>query len=67
MLRERPADDLVERVVPADVLAQAEELAVGIEEAGGVQAAGGREGGLRLAQAVGKRGDASRAARSAGS
>ena len=40
------ADDLVHRVVAADVLAHDQELAVGVEEAGRVQAAGPGEGGL---------------------
>jgi hypothetical protein len=39
-LAEGPADDLVHRVVAADVLAQAEQLAAGVEEAGRVQPAG---------------------------
>ena len=37
---ERPADDLVHRVVTADVLAQAEQAAGGVEEAGRMDAAG---------------------------
>ena len=39
-LAERPADDLVDRVVAADVLAQAQQLAVRREEPGRVEAAG---------------------------
>ena len=48
-LAERPADDLVHRVVSTDVLAQAEKLPVDVEEAGGMEAAGRLEGRLRLA------------------
>ena len=54
-VEERPADHLVERVVPADVLARAEQLAGRGEEAGRVQAAGRGERRLRLAQPVGQR------------
>ena len=51
------ADDLVERVVAADVLAHAEQLAVGREEPGRVQAAGHLERRLRRAQPVRERRD----------
>src|SRR5262245_23016482 len=47
-----PADYLVHRVVPADVLAPATELAAGVEEARRVEAAGGREAALFGAQAI---------------
>ena len=56
-VEERPADDLVHRVVAADVLARAQQLARGVEEPGRVQAARHLEGRLRLAQPLGKRGD----------
>ena len=49
-LEERPADDLVHRVVASDVLAHARELAVGVEEPGRMQPAGRRERALRLEQ-----------------
>ncbi len=58
--RKRPADDLVEGVVAADVLADDDQRPVGVEEAGCVQAAGGGEGGLRGAQAVRELGDDAR-------
>ena len=48
-------DQLVERVVAADVLAQGEQPAVGVEQARGVEPAGGLEHGLRLAQPVRQR------------
>ena len=59
---EGPADDLVHRVVAADVLAHAQQLAGSGEETCRVQAAGCVEGRLRLAQPVGQRGDERRAA-----
>src|ERR1700733_14972863 len=45
-----PADDLVDRVVPSDVLPDGEQLAGRGEQAGRVQAAGGGEHPLRLTQ-----------------
>src|SRR5205085_8666569 len=54
---DRPADDLVHRVVAADVLAHAEQPAGRVEEAGRVEAARGGEGRLRLAQPLGQGGD----------
>src|SRR5579862_2879343 len=57
VLPERPADDLVQRVVAADVLARAQELAARGEEPRRVQSARDREAGLRLAQTVGEPGD----------
>src|SRR5215471_13210793 len=59
MPEERPADDLVHRVVPADVLAQAEQLTLGVEEACCVQTAGGREGWLGGAKPLGQVGEES--------
>jgi hypothetical protein len=51
LAREQPrADDLVDRVVPPDVLAHDHERARGVEQRGGVQPAGAREHGLRVAQ-----------------
>ena len=52
---ERPADDLVDRVVTADVLAHAQELALRVEEARRVQTARRSERSLRLEQPLGKR------------
>ena len=52
---ERPANDLVHRVVPADVLAEAEERPLGVEQAGRVDPACRVERRLRLSQAVGER------------
>ena len=49
-------DELVERVVPADVLAQRDELTVGREARRRVEPAGRVEHGLRGAQPVGQRG-----------
>ena len=51
-LAQRPADHLVDGVVPADVLAHAEQLAVGGEQPGGVQPAGALEGRLGRPQPV---------------
>ena len=48
------AGHLVDGVVPADVLADHQSLALGGEEAGGVHAPGAAEDGLALAQAVGE-------------
>ncbi len=45
-------DDLVDGVVPSDVLAQAEKLALGIEEAGGMDAASRIEQALQGAHLV---------------
>ena len=56
-VEERAADDLVERVVAADVLAHAEQLAVGGEEPGRVQPAGRLECRLCLAEPVGELSD----------
>jgi hypothetical protein len=47
-------DDLVDGVVPADVLAQHGELAVGAEAGGGVQAAGGVKDGPRTSEPLGQ-------------
>ena len=52
-----PADDLVHRVVAADVLAEAEQLAALVDEAGRVEPAGRGERRLGGAQSFGKRGD----------
>src|SRR4051794_41801982 len=52
---QRPADDLVHRVVASDVLPDRERLAGVGKETGGVQAAGALEG--RLAEAVRERGE----------
>ena len=52
-VEQRAADDLVHRVVAADVLAHEQQLAGGVEQAGRVQAAGAGEAGL--AQPVGQR------------
>src|SRR5207237_9654897 len=49
-VEERAPRDLVDRVVPADVLAQGHELATGREETGGVQTAGRVEHALAAAQ-----------------
>ena len=51
------ADDLVERVVAADVLAHERQLAVGREQPGRVQPAGALERPLRGAQALGQLAD----------
>ena len=48
------ADELVQGVVPADVLAEVEQPAVGVEQRRGVQAAGAVEGPLRGAQRLGE-------------
>ena len=45
-LLQRPADHLVDRVVASDVLAQADELALGGEETGGVESTARREAAL---------------------
>ena len=57
LLAERPADDLVQRVVPADVLADAERLAPAGEEPRRMKAPGNGEGGLRLPQPLRERRD----------
>jgi hypothetical protein len=49
---QRPADDLVHRIVATDVLAHGEHASVDPEQRGGVQAAGGGKDLLRLPQAV---------------
>jgi len=54
---EGPADDLVHRVVAADVLACAKQVAVHAEEAGRVEAAGRGERGLGGAQPFRELGD----------
>src|SRR5438445_677920 len=51
---ERPAHDLVQRVVPPDVPAEAEELAVTVEESCRVETSRHGEGRLRVAEPVGK-------------
>ena len=56
VLQQRPADDLVDRVVPPHVLAHREQLAGGGEQPRRVQPAGGGEHPLRVAQPVGQRG-----------
>ena len=53
-VEERAADDLVERVVAADVLATQSSSPVGGEEPGGVQPAGRLECRLRVAEPVGE-------------
>ena len=52
---ERRADELVQGVVPADVLAHVEQPAVGVEQRRGVQAAGAVEGALRARSVPGSR------------
>jgi NADH:ubiquinone oxidoreductase subunit F (NADH-binding)/NADH:ubiquinone oxidoreductase subunit E len=54
---ESPADHLVHRVVPPDVLADAEERALAVEEPGRMQPAGRRERRLRLPQPFGELAD----------
>ena len=54
-----PADDLVDRVVTADILAQAEELALRVEQPGAVEPAALVEERLMLAQASRQRLDQS--------
>jgi hypothetical protein len=51
-LAQRPADHLVDGIVPADVLAQRQQLAIGREQPGRVQPAGRREHSLRGAEPV---------------
>src|SRR5207249_5704141 len=51
-VEERATDDLIDGVVPADVLAQELELARRVEETRGMEAAGRLEDPLLLAQAV---------------
>ena len=52
---ERPAGQLVDCVVAADVLARGEQRPPAVEEGGAVQAAGRREQGLGRAQPLGQR------------
>ncbi len=56
-LEERPADDLVECVVPADVLPRAQELTPWCEEPGRVQAASRRKRSLSVEQPLRQRCD----------
>ena len=56
-LEERPADDLVERVVPADVLPRAQELTTQCEEPRRVQAASRRKRSLSVEQPLRQRCD----------
>src|SRR5204863_5248978 len=53
-LEERPADDLVHRVVAAHVLAEAQKITVGGEEAGRMEPAGHGERGLGSTEPLGK-------------
>ena len=48
------ADQFVQGVVPADVLAQGQQVAAGVEQRRGVQAAGAIEDGLRRPQRLGQ-------------
>jgi len=57
---QRPPDHLVDRVVPADVLAQAHQLTRRGEQSRGVQPAGHREAALCRAQRVGQRDERAR-------
>ena len=52
VLLQRPADDLVDGVVPADVLADRQRGAVDVEQRRAVQAAGAGEHLLRVAQPI---------------
>ena len=54
-LLERPADELVDRIVAADVFARGEERAGGVEERRAVEPAGLGEDRLHRAQALGER------------
>jgi len=56
MFRDRPADDLVDGVVPPDVLPHRHRLTVGGEETGGMQPARARERLLRGPQPIGQAG-----------
>ena len=53
-LKEGPADELVQGVVPAHVLPQGDEPPLPVKEGGGVEAPGGAEEALGLPQALGQ-------------
>ena len=53
-LQERPSDDLVHGVVPANVFTQDQQLSFGVEKRRGVQAAGAAKDGLGGAQFFGQ-------------
>src|SRR6266571_3259346 len=56
-IQEGPADDLVDRIVAADVLAEVDELATRREQAGGVETSGPLEHSLARAEAIDEAGE----------